>query len=336
MSHSPRSATRTAVALGAVPVALAAASAVYTRAAERRAAFRYPPPGDTVDVGGRRLHVYSSGTSSPALVVIPALSTPAVEWVRVQRRLAERTDARIVLVDRAGTGWSDPAPWPRTVSAMADEIHDLITALDITGPLVLAGHSVGGLIARLYAARHRDRVARLVLVDSSHEDQFARIPQALGGHMLLALAARRQLQILGLQRLSHVLGLRRDLDRDAQREAPDDLVDAHLARCLSRAFRRTVVQECLGVHAGLQPLRAEARDLGDLPLTVVTAGPHDREAWHQEWLVLQREFLDMSANSRQIAVFGSGHHINHDDPGGMAAILADELRLAARHGATPR
>ncbi|MET9260528.1 alpha/beta hydrolase [Amycolatopsis sp. NPDC004079] len=332
MSYRPRSATRIAVALGAAPLALAAASAACTIAAERRDALRHPPPGETVDVGGRRMHVYSSGTSSPALVVIPALSTPAVEWVRVHRILSERTDARIILVDRAGTGWSDPGPWPRTISVMADEIHDLITALDITGPLVLAGHSVGGLIARLYAARHRELVARLVLVDSSHEDQFARIPQALGGHMLLALAVRRQLQVLGMQRLAHVLGLRHDLQRDAQREAPEDLADAHLARCLSRSFRRTVVQECLGVRNGLQPLRTEARELGDLPLTVVTAGPHDRETWHHEWLALQREFLDMSTDSRQIAMFGSGHHINHDDPAGIATILHKELRFAGQQG----
>ena len=49
-------------------------------------------------------------------------------------------------------------------------------ALGIAGPVILVGHSMGGVYARAFAARHLDRVAGMVLVDSSHEGQWAVLP----------------------------------------------------------------------------------------------------------------------------------------------------------------
>lgn len=319
--------------LAAALAALGAASTTYQRLAERRDARWFPPPGELVDIGGRRLHVFRSGTSGPAVIVLPSLSTPADEWVRVQRALAERTDTTLILVDRGGVGWSDPAPWPRTISAMADEVDALITALGITEPVILVGHSVGGLIARLFAARNRERVARLILVDSSHEDQYQRLHEAdpsIGDAELWKYAARWQLRVLGWRRLRLALGLLPELRQDAEREVPADLVDAHLARYLSARNRRAVVQEFVGLLLGRQPLRTEARDLGDLPITVVTAGPVGRDDWYPPWLELQAEFLDMSRNTTQIWARNADHHINHDDPELLAQIILDAAQETSR------
>lgn len=210
-------------ALLAIPVTLGAASATYQRLTERRDAHRFPPPGELIDIGGRRLHIFRSGDRGPAVIVLPSLSTPAAEWVRVQRALAERTDVTIILLDRGGVGWSDPAPWPRTPAAMADEVGALITALGITEPVILVGASVGGLIARLFAARHPERVAHLILSDSSHEDQFQRLHEVdpgIGDGELWKHAARWRLRILGWHRLRLALGWLPELRQEAQREVP--------------------------------------------------------------------------------------------------------------------
>lgn len=315
--------------LAAIPVALGAASATYQRLAERRDARRFPPPGELVDIGGRRLHVFRSGTGGPAVIVLPALSTPAAEWVRAQRALTQRTDATIVLVDRAGIGWSDPGPWPRSLSTMADEADALITALGITEPVILVGHSVGGLIARLFAARNRERVARLILADSSHEDQYERLHEVdsrIGDGELWKYAARWRLRVLGWHRLRLALGRLPQLRQDAEREVPSDLVDAHLARYLTARYRRGLVQEFLGLLLGRQALRDEARDLGDLPITVVTAGPVDREVWYPPWLELQADLLTMSTNTSQIWARHCDHYINHDDPELLARVIHEAVR----------
>jgi pimeloyl-ACP methyl ester carboxylesterase len=109
---------------------------------------RYPPPGDLVEADGRKLHLLSTPGAGPPLVIVAALSTPAIDWLPVQRALAP--EMPVVLYDRGGLGWSDPGRRPRTVAQMADELHALLTAAGVEPPYVLAGHSLGGLIALVY------------------------------------------------------------------------------------------------------------------------------------------------------------------------------------------
>jgi len=135
---------------------------------------RYPPPVDLVDIGGRKLHLLMTPGAGPPLVIIAALGTPAIDWLAVQRALAP--EMPVVVYDRRGIGWSDPGPRPRTAGRMADELHALLTTARIESPYVLAGHSLGGLIALIYTARHREHVAGLALIDSSHPDMHKRLP----------------------------------------------------------------------------------------------------------------------------------------------------------------
>lgn len=318
-----------AVAAGIAVAGLA--SAAYQRVSERCDGRRFPPLGQRFDIGGRRLHVLRSGASAPVVVVLPALGTPAAEWVRVQRALAERTDATIMVVDRAGLGWSDPGRWPRTPSTMADELQALLTAAGVGGPVIVVGHSAGGLVARVFAARYRDRVARLVLVDATHEDfphVLSQYDQRIGVGDLWWRAARWRSRVLGWRRLRASLGGVEELRRDATREVPANLVDAHIARCMTGAFRRAVIQETVGLACGLSAVRAQCRDLGDLPITVVTAGSTGREQWFEGWLDLQARFLSMSTVSRQVSAPHCDHHINHDDPELLAGVIVEEIHAA--------
>jgi len=106
-----------------------------------------PPPGRLLDIGGRRLHVDIVG-HGPAQVVLEAgLAATSVSWALVTKRVAEF--ATVITYDRAGLGWSDPAPSGYTA---LDAARDLATLLDRTerhGPLLFVGHSFGGLIVRV-------------------------------------------------------------------------------------------------------------------------------------------------------------------------------------------
>jgi pimeloyl-ACP methyl ester carboxylesterase len=126
-----------------------------------------------------------------------------LEWLGIQRALAPEVGS--VVYDRAGLGWSDPAPGPRRLGVMVDELHTVLSASGVTPPYVLAGHSIGGLVALGYAARYPSDIAALALIDSSHPEMFERI--TLGGVVSLRLswllrAARLCLTPLGLRRLA--------------------------------------------------------------------------------------------------------------------------------------
>ncbi len=160
------------VASAALISSLAFLGAVYQFIADRLAEKKYPPPGRLVDVGGYRLHVQCSGLEGagggPTVVMDAGIGECSLSWSPVQTEIARF--ARVCTYDRAGLGWSDPAPNARTSREIVNELHALLTRAGIKPPYVLVGHSFGGLNVRLYATQFPEEVAGLVLVDACHEE----------------------------------------------------------------------------------------------------------------------------------------------------------------------
>lgn len=116
-----------------------------------------PPIGRLVDIGGYRLHLACQGKGSPTVVMEAAIGETGLLWSLVQPAVAQTT--RACVYDRAGLGWSDPSPSPRTAAVMVEELHTLLATAEVPGPYVLVGHSFGGLLVRLHAARYPQEVA---------------------------------------------------------------------------------------------------------------------------------------------------------------------------------
>jgi len=135
----------------------------------------YAPPGEMIDIGGRRLHAQIAGQGGATVVLEAAILDFHLTWALVALDVAQF--ARVVSYDRAGQGWSDPGPEPRTSAAIVDELHRLLERAGEQGPYVLVDWSCGGLNMRLYAYTFHEEVAGLVLLDASHEAQF----EVLGG-----------------------------------------------------------------------------------------------------------------------------------------------------------
>lgn len=146
---------------------------------------------------GRRLWLECRGVGNPTVVLEAGAGNDAAIWDTVALPMGSTKTAvlpgvaaftRVCAYDRPGTvldpadpahrSRSDPAPMPRTASEMVADLHALLRAAGVPGPYVMAGHSFGGLVVRLYASTYPDEVAGLVLVDAAQEDYYAGV-QAL-------------------------------------------------------------------------------------------------------------------------------------------------------------
>lgn len=127
----------------------------------------HPTRGDLVDIGGRRLRVVRAGpeTAGPLIVLECGAFGCAADWAVVQQRLADR-GLRSLAYDRAGLGYSDPGPRPRDGRAIVADLETLLSRVGESGPLILVGHSMGGLLLRVFVGRNRERVTGVVLVDA--------------------------------------------------------------------------------------------------------------------------------------------------------------------------
>jgi hypothetical protein len=140
---------------------------------------RYPALGEMVDVGGYNLHLNCTGKAggAPTVVLDSGLGGTVLDWQLVQPELAKST--RVCTYDRAGMGWSDPGPQPRTSRQIVKELHTLLGNAGVRGPYLLVGHSFGGTNMQVYASQYPDEVAGMVLVDSALEDEKAvALPQS--------------------------------------------------------------------------------------------------------------------------------------------------------------
>src|SRR3990170_1939497 len=143
--------------------------------AKANLAKQYPAPGQLVDAGGYKLHINCTGQGSPTVILAAGSLEYSLFWALVQPEVARFT--RVCSYDRAGYGWSEPSPHPRTANTMVKELHTLLVNAGIEGPYVLVGHSLSGMLVRVYANNYPDEVVGMVLVDSFHEEQFTRLPE---------------------------------------------------------------------------------------------------------------------------------------------------------------
>ena len=142
-----------------------------------------------VDIGGgRKIYLECSGQGSPTVVLVAGLDSSARYWTddlsaadpprtMVFPRVA--TTTRVCAYDRPGTyaevgkelfvSRSDPIPQPTTFMASVSDLHSLLQAAGIPGPYVLAAHSAGGFMSRMYASTYPDEVVGMVLVDAYSE-----------------------------------------------------------------------------------------------------------------------------------------------------------------------
>src|SRR5215469_8259773 len=156
---------------------LASAGFLYQNISEARDRRFNRMPGQLIDVNGRKMHIDCAGQGSPTVILDSGLGDTYLSWQKVQPEIAKFVE--VCAYDRAGIGYSDPSPQPRTSRVIASELRELLQAAHVPPHYILVGHSMGGFDVRVYAGMHPNDVAGMVLVDASHPDQENRFPAEL-------------------------------------------------------------------------------------------------------------------------------------------------------------
>jgi pimeloyl-ACP methyl ester carboxylesterase len=156
----------------------------------REALHRAVPLARFYDVRGRQLMLCASGTTGPAVVVLPGAGLTGLGYLNLHEQVSQF--ATSVLYDRAGTGWSDHVPLPRSATEVTDELRLLLRLAGVPTPYVFVGHSLGAIYARRFAQLFPAEVAGLLFLDPGHEDYTTKLSRPkLRERLLTSLALLR-------------------------------------------------------------------------------------------------------------------------------------------------
>jgi pimeloyl-ACP methyl ester carboxylesterase len=321
----------------------------------------YARPGQLVDAGGFRLNLYCMGSGSPAVVFDSGWGDWAPAWSKVQPKIAKWT--RACSYDRAGTGFSDPGPMPRTSARIAQELHTALHHAGIAAPYILVGSAFGGDNVRTFADLYMDEVAGLVLDDADPTD--------------VEPASMREAEHRGLA------GLPSDL-RDCR-----NLIAAHKPlpaqpsgrgqppkTCAQQFFFRgfpeaewspelnskvfEIAQTKVAMYDAYSSemeqtpadetyLQQHRRSFGSRPIRVLTSGNHGvghleskpadtpkHLKYEQETTLAQARWLELSSNAKQIFTHNSSEYIQFDEPetliNAVREVYDQARRPVAAHG----
>ena len=294
-------------------------------------------PQRLVKVGRRRrLNVHITGAASPTVILSAGGGCTTLHWGLVQPLMSQTN--RVFAFDRAGMGFSDSGPLPRTTSR---SLADLRAALKVTAtepPYVLVGHSMGSFDMRLFAFQHPEEVLGMVLVDPRGDRVFERLEAAVPSMAGDGERDRRRI------RRNAVIAARKPQPGSAEYEAlaappQPELTDAVNATLREASLRpstwRTIASEGVSLKgASADELDAARLHLGNLPLIVLTAAnavsmfglsPEEREVAKTVWETTHDELARLSDRGVRRDVPDCGHMIQVERPDVVVAAVREVI-----------
>jgi len=258
------------------------------------------PLGKLIDVGGCRVHLYCIGTGSRAVVIVGA--GYSFDWGLVQPEVAKFT--QVCSYDHSGIGWSDSGP-KDSCSLRVNEVHTALKNANIKGPYVLVGHSLGGLVARMYEAQYPDEVAGIVFVDPAFV-MISRLTVSDGAKVKTAQPTPAPPIFLG-----KAFGLEDDPNFQKLSPRDRDLHNWFIAQSRHQAALQSNHETSMQCVARADAFsKAHPRPLGERPLVDVS----NEEMRSPDYVRLQSQLLSLSQNSKELIAEKNGHFVIIDRP----------------------
>jgi len=315
--------------------AFIASASAHTASAQDATPSPIPMPGRLVDIGGWRLHLHCTGSAragQPTVVLEAGAGDLSLEWSLVQPEVAKF--ARVCSYDRAGMGWSELGPYPRTFHQIAYELHMLLDKAGEAKPYLLVAHSFGGWPVRTFQMMYASDVAGMVLVEAGHDDPLrlqgdgtarraSELPRGVPVPEVKTAGPLR-VESIPAPAMSAIRAGMADMQRRAL-EPPRDRLPADVQRVRVWSFTQ------IGMYVNGNPAELEERaqlrtqrassefPLGDLPLIVFTRGKSDDDGPDAKANEAVRRaehaaVARMSRRGQHRIAEQSGHHIQIEQP----------------------
>ncbi|KAA9022952.1 alpha/beta hydrolase [Niallia endozanthoxylica] len=279
----------------------------------------YPPDGKMIDVEGREIHVNIKGTKSslPPVLIEPGTGNWSYDWSNIQEELSKHTI--VITYDRAGYGWSDPPPNGFTLDMTINDVNHILESVEIDTPVILVGHSTGGIYSRLFADKYPDKVAGMVLVDARNE--FFSEQAKKYNESFFETQDQKMNQFLSQIGIARLFGKHIFLDTMPDYLSPEKYVNVHW----DTPFFRVLDEEINQINVS-EKLLKNTNSLEDKPLTIITPSTVDLQAvelgfseqesnrMEKIWLDSQQQLTNLSTNSEFMLVPNSSHSVMYDQP----------------------
>ena len=307
------------------------APAVWNVAATAYQHARNPVSGTFYDVEGRQMHIYCIGSGPYTVVIEVGASADSLGWRGIQQALSRTT--RVCTYDRNGHGWSEPASGPHDAETIARKLHELLDKANVPRPLILLGHSAGGLYIREYARQFPKEITGVVMVDSSSPAQADEVP---GWRQGWEQDKRDHPRQIWKDRIQTWTGWNR-LTGKCHNTPSKELM------YLSAQYE---AETCRLQYAGEEDNElpyfddsfkqaARLATFGSVPLVVISRDTRGSErkdlaVWDRE----QEQLKSLSAKSWRVIAAGAGHGVHHDRP---EVVISQTILLIAylQGGTTP-
>ncbi|WP_299361232.1 alpha/beta hydrolase [Winogradskyella sp.] len=301
---------------------------------------QYPAPGKLVDIGGYNIHLIVQGedTSGPTVVFFHGAGDIALIWNLVLPKVGSFATA--VAIDHAGEGWSDHG-YGMSLDQQVFDSHQALKMAGLKPPYIVVGHSLGGILANLFASEYKDDVSGVVLVDATHPDIVLKIYNKSAKKMewkKMRLTANDTIPEVKKTPLSSIPEVKsfqpkRDFGDMLNKFSESDKKLFHwiynerpwtYVKGQGNTYEAEIFQRMYSNY--------DNYNLGDIPLIVISAdnkdNPEGDDNWSTDELIehsqnLQKLLLGLSSNSTHIVASNSGHYIHVDEPD----VIVDAIKI---------
>ena len=277
------------------------------------------PPGKMYSVNGGEIHMYCTGqeNNSPTIIIISGGGTPSFVYSNLQEKLSEST--RTCSYDTAGLGWSLANDIPYTTQNLSDELYQLLQTAQMDGPIILAGHSIGGIVSLIYSAEHEEQVVGIAFIDSSHYNQVdyfgkefrdnsdKRTDEMLANFWLIELAGN-----LGI--MDMIMSISDNSESEIEREDHKRLASFNKWNPPYSTVKSMISNLNLSFEQGKEVHYPR----GDLPIIAISASGEfpdglteingiPVEEFKNGFKELHKDLAELSTNGRHVIVNGTNH-----------------------------